>query len=95
LSDDLEDLERVVDSVIRELRRQSRDPVGAIADLADVVRDRVAFWAALAEEQGRPYRADIRTERALVNVPAKTWRPPSMPSSTTCSPIHPSTRHSP
>jgi len=69
LSDDLEDLERVVDSVIRELRRQSRDPVGAIADLADVVRDRVAFWAALAEEQGRPYRADIQTERALVNVP--------------------------
>jgi signal transduction histidine kinase len=68
LSDDLEDLERVVDEVIRELRRQTRDAAGSIADLAEVTRERVAFWAALAEEQDRPYRADIEPTTAYVRI---------------------------
>jgi len=68
LSDDLRDLERVVDAVIRELRRQSRDAAGSLADLAEVARERVAFWAALAEEQGRPYRADIEPATAFVRL---------------------------
>lgn len=69
LSDDLEDLERVVDDVIRELRRQTRDAAGSLADLAEVTRERVAFWAALAEEQDRPYRADIEPTNAYVRIP--------------------------
>jgi signal transduction histidine kinase len=69
LSEDLEDLERVVSSVIRELRRQTRDVVGSVADLAEVARERVAYWAALADEQDRPYRAAIEPATALVRIP--------------------------
>jgi signal transduction histidine kinase len=69
LSQDLEELERVVSSVIRELRRQTRDVAGSVADLAEVARERVAFWAALADEQDRPYRAEIETGTALVRIP--------------------------
>jgi signal transduction histidine kinase len=69
LSEDLEDLERVVSSVIRELRRQTRDVAGSVADLAEVTRERVAFWAALADEQDRPYRAEIEPTTALVRIP--------------------------
>ncbi len=66
LSNDVEDLERVVDTVIRELRRQTRKGIGGAADLAEVARGRVSFWSVLAEEQGRPYRADIMAGSALV-----------------------------
>lgn len=66
LSNDVEDLERVVDTVIRELRRQTRTVMGSTTDLAEVARRRVAFWAVLAEEQGRPWRADIMSGSALV-----------------------------
>jgi len=69
LSEDLEDLERVVSSVIRELRRQTRDVAGSVADLAEVARERVEFWAALADEQDRPYRAEIEPATALVRIP--------------------------
>ncbi len=69
LSDDLEDLERVVDDVIRELRRQTRDAAGSLADLAEVTRERLAFWAVLAEEQDRPYRAHIEPTNAYVRIP--------------------------
>jgi len=69
LSEDLEDLERAVSSVIQELRRQTRGTAGSIADLAEVARERVAFWAALADEQHRPYRAEIEPATALVRIP--------------------------
>lgn len=69
LSEDFEDLERVVSSVIRELRRQTQDVAGSVADLAEVARERVAFWAALADEQDRPYSAQIEPETALVRIP--------------------------
>ena len=47
-------LERTVDAIVHDARRTSRtDAVGA-CDAAKVVRDRVAFWSALAEEQGTP-----------------------------------------
>lgn len=66
LSNDVEDLERVVDAVIRELRRQSREGITSASDLADVARGRIAFWAVLAEEQGRSCRTDIMPGIALV-----------------------------
>ena len=54
---DVDALERAVDDVIRTARRQ----VGAEAtvDAAPVVRERVAFWAALADDQGRPVHLDV------------------------------------
>jgi signal transduction histidine kinase len=51
--DDLSEMERVVDYVIREVRRPGRADAGVVTDLSEVVRRRVAFWGALADEQGR------------------------------------------
>jgi signal transduction histidine kinase len=53
LTADVDDLDRQVDALIRDARR----PVGAGAvtdsDATVVVRERVEFWQALAEDQGR------------------------------------------
>lgn len=47
-------LSRTVDEVIAEVRRPLREGIGASCDAAEVVRERTAFWAVLAEDQGRP-----------------------------------------
>lgn len=52
LTDVLTSLESTVDTVIRE----ARNPSGAVVrrcDAAEVTRERAAFWAVLAEEEGR------------------------------------------
>lgn len=51
--DDLDDLDRTVDFVIREARRPARTDASNACNLTVVARDRVEFWNALAEEQGR------------------------------------------
>ncbi|MEY9855049.1 signal transduction histidine kinase [Catenulispora sp. GAS73] len=61
---DLDDLERVVTDVIRAARRTGADNGSAYCDAASVVRDRAAFWAALAEDQDRLMRVDVPS-RAL------------------------------
>jgi len=53
LLDDLSELQRSVDFVIREVRRPERSETGTLTDLGAVLRERAAFWEALAEEQGR------------------------------------------
>jgi signal transduction histidine kinase len=51
-------LERTVDAIVHDARRPSKG--GQIAptscDVGRVVAERVAFWSALAEDQGRPLR---------------------------------------
>ncbi len=69
LADDVSELERAVDTVIREARHPIRRAVTPVSDLGAVTRDRVAFWSALADEQGRPWKADIPTARLAVGVP--------------------------
>lgn len=59
LRDDVDALTADVDQLIREARARSDDRSPASADLAAVARERVAFWAALADEQGRRYETDI------------------------------------
>jgi signal transduction histidine kinase len=59
LRDDVDHLERLVDEVIREARRPLREEPPATADLCAVTRERVAFWAVLAEDQQRPVDLDI------------------------------------
>jgi signal transduction histidine kinase len=66
LLEDLDELERHVDFVIREARREVRNLPGAASDLAAIVASRVAFWGALAEEQGR--LVSIATVPHLVRV---------------------------
>jgi signal transduction histidine kinase len=50
---DVDDLTRHVDALIREARAPVRGGVEARCDARSVVDDRVAFWRALAEDQGR------------------------------------------
>lgn len=52
-------LERMVSHVIAQARRPGERRTGASADAAAVVRARVAFWSALAEEQERPVGGDV------------------------------------
>lgn len=57
LGTDVDALERAVDDVIRDARR----PVDAAVavDAVEVVRERVAFWSALADDQDRLMHLDV------------------------------------
>ncbi|MDX3132216.1 HAMP domain-containing sensor histidine kinase [Streptomyces europaeiscabiei] len=55
----VEQLEREVDTIIRtarEAKPQTAAGPGAGCDAAEVVRERMAFWSALAEDEGRKWR---------------------------------------
>jgi signal transduction histidine kinase len=54
-----DELENAVTALIAEARRPITSEVGARADLAAVTTNRVAFWSALAEDQGRPLQAEL------------------------------------
>jgi signal transduction histidine kinase len=69
LASDVTALEQAVDSVIHEARRPIRHAVNPVSDLADVTRERVEFWSALAEEQSRPWSADIADTSLPVALP--------------------------
>jgi signal transduction histidine kinase len=56
-----DELESAVTALIAEARRPITSEVGARADLAAVTANRVAFWSALAEDQGRPLNAELAT----------------------------------
>jgi signal transduction histidine kinase len=68
LLEDLDELERHVDFVIREARREVRSGGGVVSDLAAVVATRLGFWSALADDQGRAVAADVESEPAPVAV---------------------------
>lgn len=70
LAADVDAVALAVDRLIGEARRTSRADAGAHADLAAVVRDRGAFWAPLAEDQGRPWAVAAPDEPVLVGVHA-------------------------
>ncbi len=63
-------LERTVDAIVHDARRTSRTEAIGACDAAKVVRDRVAFWSALAEEQGRPLRTAVPDRPLLAKVSA-------------------------
>ncbi|MEU9037251.1 HAMP domain-containing sensor histidine kinase [Streptomyces sp. NPDC048352] len=54
----VEQLEREVDTIIRTAREQRPPTAAATAgcDASEVIRDRMAFWSALAEDEGREVR---------------------------------------
>jgi signal transduction histidine kinase len=68
LGADVDDLTRHVDALIREARAPVRGGVEARCDARSVVEDRVAFWRALAEDQGR--EVDLALPPAAVDVRA-------------------------
>jgi signal transduction histidine kinase len=59
VSTDVDELVRAVDRVIDEARRPGRQGMIVAADLAEVTRQRVRFWAVLAEDQGRAFDTGI------------------------------------
>ncbi|MFJ5926292.1 sensor histidine kinase [Kitasatospora sp. NPDC092948] len=63
-------LEREVDQIIRTARRDPVDapPVVLGCDATEVIRERVAFWSALAEDEGRPWQLAGDAEPAPVPV---------------------------
>ena len=65
----LDDIERVVDHVIDEIRRPDRQARGTVTDIDKVVAERVAFWEPLAADEGRQLDASINRSRALVGSP--------------------------
>ncbi len=68
LRDDLDELERTVDFVIREARRPGRTDTAAACDIGLVAAERVQFWTALADEQDRTleYMSDGATAAVAV-----------------------------
>ncbi|GAA0977886.1 HAMP domain-containing sensor histidine kinase [Acrocarpospora macrocephala] len=62
-------LEREVDAIIETARRPAR-PVAGRCDAAEVLRERLVFWSALAEDQGRPWELVGADVPALVPVAA-------------------------
>lgn len=70
LLDDLDELERTVDYVIREARRPGRTDAAGNSDLAAVAAERVGFWTALAEEQGRnlEYMSDGEPAKVAIGI---------------------------
>lgn len=68
LGADVDALTRAVDRLITEARRPMREGVRARSDLTATTAERVAFWAALAEDQDRTYAADLPAEPCLVGV---------------------------
>lgn len=69
LTGDVAELERAVDTVIREARHPIRRAVSPTSDLAAVTRDRVAFWSVLADDQDRRWDADVPSAALTVGVP--------------------------
>ncbi|WP_184943058.1 sensor histidine kinase [Kitasatospora kifunensis] len=64
-------LEREVDQIIRSARRTPGRPsaVAVGCDAAEVIRERVGFWSALAEDEGRPWQLHGAQAPAPVAVP--------------------------
>ena len=67
LNEQIDEIERVVDHIISEARRPNRQARNAESDVRDVVADRVAFWDALATDEGR--HLDRRLDAEHVRVP--------------------------
>jgi len=63
-------LERTVDAVVKDARRPVRGTIGRSCIAARVVRDRVAFWSALAADQDRDLRVSIPSESTRVDIDA-------------------------
>ncbi len=59
LQEHITHLQRTIDSVVRDARRPLQQTLRSSCDATEVVHDRMAFWAALAEDQGRPLSVEV------------------------------------
>ncbi|MEU8818545.1 HAMP domain-containing sensor histidine kinase [Actinoplanes sp. NPDC048796] len=65
-----DEVARAVTALIEQARRRDEPPTRAHSDAAAVVRDRVAFWAVLAEDTGRALTQEIPSGPVPVAVAA-------------------------
>ncbi len=63
-------LQRSIDAIVKEARRPVRRDMPVACDATAVVRERVTFWSALAEDQGRPFDVDLPATARPVDVDA-------------------------
>lgn len=61
-------LQRTIDAIVADARRPVRHDVDARADASTVVAERVRFWSALAEDQGRTLTGSVASAPVLVPV---------------------------
>lgn len=52
-------LQRTIDAILAEARRPVRSDLPQRCDAIGLLRERTSFWAALAEEQGRPLAVEL------------------------------------
>lgn len=69
LIEQLDEIERVVDHVIREVRRPERESDAAPVDVMEVVRARAAFWTPLAEDERRRFTVEVASAPAFLRIP--------------------------
>lgn len=70
LSTDVDQLDRMVGDVVREARRSQREGLAPNADAAEVLRNRIAFWRPLAEDQRRALELSAPREDVAVHASA-------------------------
>jgi signal transduction histidine kinase len=70
LQDHITVLQLTVDQIVKEARRPVRTNLRAQCDAAATVAERVAFWSALAEDDGRALAVHIEPGATLVPVSA-------------------------
>lgn len=63
-------LQRAIDQIVREARRPVRTNLAASSDATEIVRERVGYWSALAEDQGRTLTTDLPARAVVVGVAA-------------------------
>ncbi|HET7725000.1 MAG TPA: HAMP domain-containing sensor histidine kinase [Propionibacteriaceae bacterium] len=69
LNDHLTEVQRAVDTIVKEARRGVRDDLVVDCDATEVIRERVAFWSALAEDQDRPFHQEVPDGPLRVQMP--------------------------
>jgi signal transduction histidine kinase len=70
LQEHVEHLQRTVDAIVKDARRPVRATMASTCDATRVVRGRVSFWSALAEDQGRDLTVELPEGRCDVAVDA-------------------------
>jgi signal transduction histidine kinase len=66
LGSDLDSLQATVDEIVREARRSEREGLDPRTDAVVVIAERIRHWEALAEDQGRPWTADLAASGPLL-----------------------------
>jgi signal transduction histidine kinase len=68
LQEHIASLQRTIDAIVKEARRPVRTALPPLSDITATVSERLAFWSALADDQGRMLSTDLPHESLLVPV---------------------------